>query len=123
MLRSLVMNGRLTLALQGLLNSLRYQTEQHSFARNVGIMLAGTVSGQTISLLIAPLLTRLFTPAQFGDLGVYSSVLMMIGMISSLGLELAVPICLAEAECANLLALCWISLAATTSLIGTLILV
>jgi O-antigen/teichoic acid export membrane protein len=89
-----------------------------SFAGNVTVMLAGTVAGQAVSIVLSPLLTRLFTPAEFGNLSVYISVLSLFATISSLGLELAIPICLADVECANLLALCGIALVVTTGLVG-----
>jgi O-antigen/teichoic acid export membrane protein len=116
-----MLTSRLVRAVRGRFHSPRRRTGEPSFSRSVGVMLAGTVSGQAISLLLSPILTRLFSPAQFGDLGVYSSVLAILVTISSLGLELAIPICLAEAECANLLALCWISMAAITALVGLLV--
>jgi O-antigen/teichoic acid export membrane protein len=84
-------------------------------------MLAGTVAGQAVSTLLSPVLTRLFTPAEFGSLSVYTSVLALLATIASLGLELAIPICLADQECANLLALCGISLVTTTGLTGLII--
>ena len=84
-------------------------------------MLVGAVVGQAASLLLSPVLTRVFTPEQFGDLSVYNSVLMTVGVIASLGLELAIPICQGDAECADLLALCGLCLAGTTGLAGLVI--
>jgi O-antigen/teichoic acid export membrane protein len=83
-------------------------------------MLAGTAAGQAISIVLSPILTRLFTPEQFGYLSVYNSVLMILAVVASLGFELAIPICLVEAECANLLVLCCLALAATTTLCSLL---
>ena len=81
-------------------------------------MLAGTIAGQGISLLLSPVLTRLFNPSQFGYLSVYSSALSIFGVIASLGLELAIPISATEFECANLLALCGVALVGTTLAMG-----
>lgn len=109
---------RLPTRVQGHLRRLRHLVTGQSFAGHVTVMLAGTAAGQTVSLLLSPVLTRLFTPEQFGHLSVFNSVLTLFTTIASLGLELAIPICLAERECANLLALCGIVLAATTGLVG-----
>lgn len=79
-------------------------------------MLTGTVAGQSISLLLSPVLTRLFSPSQFGYLSVYSAVLLIVGVMAMLGLELAIPIAATEIECANLLALCGLALVGTTAL-------
>jgi O-antigen/teichoic acid export membrane protein len=100
------------------LRRLRQPATEQSFFGNVTVMLAGTVAGQTVSILLSPVLTRLFTPEEFGHLSVYNSILSLLTTIASLGLELAIPICLADIECANLLALCGIALAATTGLVG-----
>jgi O-antigen/teichoic acid export membrane protein len=116
-----VLIERLPTALQGHVDLLRRHAARRSFAWNVSIMLAGTFAGQAFSVLLSPALTRLFTPEQFGYLSVYNSVLMIFGVVASLGLELAIPICIAEAECANLLALCGIALAGTTVACGGLI--
>src|SRR4051794_3820219 len=86
------------------ISGLRQRAARRKFAWNVLVMMAGTVTAQTISLLLAPVLTRLFTPDQFGYLSVYGAALMIVGVIASLGLELAIPICMDDRRCANLLA-------------------
>src|SRR5665213_2935470 len=96
---------RLPAVLQGRILLFRQHAARRSFAWNVSVMLLGTVAGQAVSLLLSPVLTRLFSPAQFGYLSVYSAVLTIFGVVASLGLELAIPICMDDAECADLLAL------------------
>ncbi|HTW73072.1 MAG TPA: lipopolysaccharide biosynthesis protein [Acetobacteraceae bacterium] len=97
---------------------LRRNATDSAFTRNVSVMLIGTVTGQAISLLMTPLITRMFSPAQFGSLGVYNTTLLTLGTVACLGLELAIPICMADIEYADLLALCGIVLAIVTSLVG-----
>jgi len=112
--------GRLPAALQGRIREFGGDATGRSFSRHVAVMLLGTVAGEAVSLLLSPVLTRLFTPAQFGYLSVYGAVLMIFGVIASLGLELAIPISMAEDECANLLALCGLTLTVTTGLMVAL---
>jgi O-antigen/teichoic acid export membrane protein len=109
---------RLPAALQGRIHHFRQHAAGRSFTWNVLVMLTGTVAGQAVSLLLAPVLTRLYSPTQFGYLSVYSAVLSIFGVVASLGLELAIPICMADGECANLLALNGLVLAATTTLVA-----
>ena len=109
---------RLPSALRGRLQRLRQHATRRTFAWNVSVMLAGTVAGQAVSLLLSPLLTRLYSPSEFGYLSVYGAVLGIFGMIASLGLDIAIPICLADGECANLLALNALALVATTTLVA-----
>lgn len=88
------------------------------FTWNVLVMLTGTVAGQAVSLLLSPILTRIYGPSEFGYLSVYSSVLGILSVMASLGLDLAIPIAATEAECANLLALSSLALLGTTAIVG-----
>jgi O-antigen/teichoic acid export membrane protein len=75
-----------------------------AFATKVAYMLTGTVLGQAVSVLLAPVLTRIYLPEQFGYLSVYTATLAIIGVIAALGYELAIPIARSSEELANLLA-------------------
>ncbi len=89
-----------------------------SFVRNVWVMLAGAILGQGTSVLLAPALTRLFSPEQFGYLTVYTAAIMTLSLIASLGLDVAIPIAESNAEAANLVALAGLALTATTSVVA-----
>lgn len=60
--------------------------------RSVGLLAAGTATAQVVSLAVAPLLTRLYTPADFGLLAVFTSVVGVASVVVALRLELAVPV-------------------------------
>lgn len=60
--------------------------------RSVGLLAAGTATAQVVSLAVAPLLTRLYTPADFGLLAVFMSVVSVASVVVALRLELAVPV-------------------------------
>ncbi|HUB12923.1 MAG TPA: hypothetical protein VMB34_13285 [Acetobacteraceae bacterium] len=113
-----VLTDRVSALVLDRVGSLRGHASRRSFTWNVSVMLTGTVAGQAISLAMTPLITRLFTPEQFGYLGVYNTALLTLGTIACLGLELAIPICMADAEYADLLALCGVALACVTTLVG-----
>jgi O-antigen/teichoic acid export membrane protein len=74
------------------------------FAGNVALMLTGTVAGQAIGVLLSPVLTRVFTPDQFGFLSVYAATLTILSMVAALGFDLAIPLARSDDELANLLA-------------------
>jgi O-antigen/teichoic acid export membrane protein len=88
------------------------------FAASVRIMLTGTVLGQAASLLLAPALTRLFPPEAFGYLGVYSSALTILGVIASLGYELAIPLARSDREFEGLVGVSAVALAVTTLVVA-----
>jgi len=112
--------GRLPALLQERLASIRGQGARPSFSWNVWVMLAGTFAGQGISILLSPVLTRIYDPGAFGYLGVYSVLLYTTCVIACLGLDLAIPITASDFECANLLALSAIALVVTTSVIAAI---
>ena len=119
-LKSAALLDRLPVPLQGGIRRFREQADRRGFAWHVGVMLFGAVTGQAVSLLLSPVLTRIFTPTEFGRLSVYGALLMLFGMMASLGLEIAIPICTRDDECANLLALSGMALAATTTVVAAL---
>jgi O-antigen/teichoic acid export membrane protein len=75
----------------------------------VSRILAGSVAGQGLVMLSYPMLTRLYNPTEFGLLVVFTSVVSMIGVLSTASLEAAVLIPRSEEEAA---AVAWASLAA-----------
>ncbi len=93
-----------------------------SFGRNVLVMFFGTVIGQFGTVLLAPALTRLYSPEDFGILGSFTAVVTVASVIAALRYEMAVPLAKNPKEAANLLAVCWVALALTT-LIGSILLV
>ena len=60
------------------------------FIRNIITLMAGTTFAQIISLLFLPLLTRLYTPEEFGYLAIYMSTAKILSTISTGRYELAV---------------------------------
>lgn len=87
-----------------------------SFGHNVLVMFTGTAIGQLGSVLLSPLLTRIYTPAMFGILGLFTAILFVGSIVSTLRYELALPLARSEDEAANLLAVCMAALALTTAL-------
>ncbi|MHB8132771.1 MAG: lipopolysaccharide biosynthesis protein [Anaerolineaceae bacterium] len=61
-----------------------------TFFGNVAVLVGGTSIAQAISLLIAPLVTRLYTPVDYGIVAVFTSLLTIIAPISSLRYEQAI---------------------------------
>ena len=65
---------------------------KNTFARGVSVLVGGSASAQLVVLLVAPVLTRLYTPDDFGVLAVYVGILSLFSVIASLRYELAIPL-------------------------------
>jgi O-antigen/teichoic acid export membrane protein len=77
-------------------------------------LLAGGAVAQAVPLLLGPLLTRLYTPQQFGLYHLFAAVAANIGVVACLRYEFALPLERDDAEAARLRALCrWLLLAVT----------
>jgi len=76
-----------------------------AFARNVAILVSGTTLGYGLTALIAPVLSRLYTPADFGLLALFTSIASILAEAASGRYELAVVLPDRDQESANLLAL------------------
>lgn len=53
------------------------------YKKNILIMVGGRILAQAIPILLTPLLTRLYSPSEFGIFGVYAAIIAFIAMISN----------------------------------------
>ncbi|MHB1410785.1 MAG: lipopolysaccharide biosynthesis protein, partial [Acidovorax defluvii] len=75
-----------------------------SFARSVGVLAGGTAAAQAIGVLVLPVITRLYSPADFSVLAVYASILGIVAGVACLRLDIAIPLPERDEDAANLLA-------------------
>ncbi|WP_214365445.1 lipopolysaccharide biosynthesis protein [Pseudonocardia sp. H11422] len=86
-------------------------------------ILAGSAAGQGLVILAYPLLSRIYDPADFGLLIVFSAVVSMAGVLSTASLEAAVPLPVDDRDAA---AVAWAAVAsvvltaALTAVVGVL---
>ena len=93
----------------------------HGFRLKVAQVAGGTAVAQGMLVLASPLLTRLYTPADFGVLAVYMSLLALMVILASLRYECALPIPEDEGEAADLLAVCLLLVTLTSGLSSLLL--
>lgn len=72
---------------------------------SISSMVTGTVLGHALTVLSAPLLTRLYGPPDFGALAVYVALLSLLSSVVCFKYELAISIAASDAEAANAVAL------------------
>mgnify|MGYP000047147217 CR=1 FL=1 len=87
-----------------------------SFSGNVLKLVSGSVLAQGLGVLAAPIVARLYAPEAFGIASIIISISGILGVVSCLRYELAIMLPEADAEAANLLALCLCFVVATTAL-------
>ncbi|MGH6886719.1 MAG: lipopolysaccharide biosynthesis protein, partial [Geminicoccales bacterium] len=88
-----------------MIRSLRARLPKGRLRRAVTVSVTGAALGQLIVLAASPLVTRLYTPEDFGVLGVFSALLGILGIAVCLRYELAIPLAEDDASVVNLLAL------------------
>lgn len=66
--------------------------QKNSFFLNVASVATGAAASQAVALLALPILTRLYSPAQFGVLGVYAGILAVLSVVVCLRFENAIPL-------------------------------
>ena len=77
-----------------------------AFVRNLMILVSGTTVAQAIPILISPLLTRLYSPEDFGVLGLFLALSTTFGTIAAGRYEVALLLPESDAEAFNLAAVC-----------------
>jgi O-antigen/teichoic acid export membrane protein len=78
---------------------------KNEFYRNVATLLSGSAIAQAIPILIMPVLTRIYPTEVFGIFFIYSSMILVLTIISTLEYELAIVLPEKDEEAINVFAL------------------
>jgi O-antigen/teichoic acid export membrane protein len=89
----------------GFLNSARSRLLRSPSLRNTGLLTLGTVFSQGIAVAGTPLLSRLFTPSDFGALAIFTSVIAVVATCVTLRYEINILVPKADAEAEKLVIL------------------
>ena len=98
-----------------IVNWIRALLPKDGFARGVTMVAGGTTVGQLITVLVSPVLTRLYSPEEFGLLAVYNSVLSVAATVVALRYEYAIPLADDDEKAGNLVVLALFIVLVTTS--------
>lgn len=93
------------------------------FTKSVLMITGGTAFAQLLSIILSPIITRIYSPDQYGVLTVYVSILGMLAIVGSLKYEWGIPIADDEEKAINILALSIIVLVFIVSLITLAIII
>jgi O-antigen/teichoic acid export membrane protein len=91
------------------------------FGRSIILLAGGTAVGQLVTVLASPILTRLYTPSDFGVVAVFVAILAILQSVATLRYELAIPLAPDDQSAADLLALCGLALALVAGVVSVLV--
>ena len=87
-----------------------------TFGKSVLMLAGGTAIAQFLSIATSPIISRLFTPDDFGVLSIYVSILSIVAVFATLRYEFAIPIAEDDKSAINVLALTLISVVAISAI-------
>lgn len=90
--------------------------------RSISVLVGGTMFAHVITAISLPVLTRLYTPADFSVLAMFASILAIISVASCLRFDVAIAIPAQDAEAANLVALAMACAAIVSTLVAAVVL-
>lgn len=96
---------------------------KNSFAKNIAIIASGAAGAQIINTILSPVITRIYTPEEYGIFTVFTSLLGMIVIIGSLRYEWGIPISKNNSKAINLLVLSLLILLAFTGILTIVLIV
>src|SRR6202040_4101300 len=95
----------------------------NQFAKNVSIIAGGTALAQAFGVACAPILTRIYHPAEFGALQVFISIMSLLTVAATGRYEIAVLLPEDEQSAIDILALSMLCVCATALLCGTMVVI
>ncbi|MFH5835230.1 lipopolysaccharide biosynthesis protein [Proteiniclasticum sp. C24MP] len=101
--------------------SLKNRITQSHLIKGFLMISGGTAFIQVINIVLSPIITRLYSPEEFGILTLYSSVMAVLIVFGSFYYESAIPIAETEEKAINVFALCIAILVLVVSVISVLL--
>lgn len=92
------------------------------FSRNVLTLMTGTTIAQAIPIAISPILTRIYTPEDFGVLALFVAIVAIFGSIANGRYELAIMLPKKDEDAINIFALGFIIVSSLSLLLLVLVL-
>lgn len=100
---------------------LRRTLRHDRFLRRLALLSSGTLVGHGLVVLVSPLLTRLYSPEEFGLLGVFTALSGIVGSSIALRYDFAVPVAGTDEEAAGLVVTALAAVAGLTLALGLVV--
>lgn len=90
-----------------LITKYREKLKTNLFFQNIAVVAGGNVTAKLIGIIAAPVITRLYTPEEYGVFSVFISVVGVVGSLATLRYAVTIPIAKEEKLADNILKLCF----------------
>jgi len=80
----------------------------NNFNKNVLVLFTGTTLAQAIPIAVSPILTRLYTPEDFGGFAIFFSITNLLGVVATWRYELSIVLPSEEDEADLIEYLCFL---------------
>lgn len=80
----------------------------NTFYKNITIVASGNIIARLITILLTPIITRIYSPADYGIYNVFMSVIGITGALATLRYSVTIPVASDEKLADNLLRLCFL---------------
>lgn len=93
---------------QNIITKYREKLKSNIFFQNIAVVAGGNVTAKLIGIIAAPIITRLYTPEDYGIFSVFLSVVGIVGSLATLRYAVTIPIAKEEKLADNILKLCFL---------------
>ncbi|MDD3944776.1 MAG: oligosaccharide flippase family protein [Bacteroidales bacterium] len=93
---------------QNIISKYREKLKNSLFFQNIAVVAGGNVTAKLIGIIAAPIITRLYTPEDYGIFSVFLSVVGVVGSLATLRYAVTIPIAKEEKLADNILKLCFL---------------
>ncbi len=99
-----------------------FRNLRNNLVKNILMITSGTVFAQILNLALLPIITRLYTPDQYGVVSVFVAILATMRLFSTFNYEMGMPIAEDDEKAINVLALSVIILLSFLCIFGIVLL-
>lgn len=93
------------------------------FFQNIALVASGNIGAKLIGILSAPVITRIYTPEDYGIFAIFTSIVGILGTFSTLRYHVTIPIAQNEKLADNLLKLSFLISFSLSFLLGLIIII
>lgn len=93
---------------QNIIAKYREKLKNNIFFQNIAVVAGGNVTAKLIGIIATPIITRLYTPEDYGIFSVFLSVVGVVGSLATLRYAVTIPIAKEEKLADNILKLCFL---------------